>query len=227
MLSLLISSCTDDLHNFSPTGDAIGTIRQSSGRNGNVLDSTIAGVPTLIGSEWVYADSNYVSLRGWRRDTSTVRLLSLDENSVKVVTCTYTRQIFHRTEVDTYRVYIHADTLYGGGYWGDGLFGQSYLYLFPLVIGRQWRNPLHHIDTNYVIRKEITAVPAGTFNSFVIRNHAIEPGSGTTESQRWYSPEVGIVRISGQVFTLETYFEWHSDLIRYHLGPRGRWVPGN
>ncbi len=222
-LSLLVSSCTDDFHNLSPIGDAVGTTRQTSGRNGYVLDSTIAGVPSVVGSEWMYIDSLYVCPScSWRYDTSTVRLVSVEQDSLKAITYTYTRRSRRYSNVITFNVYVHGDTLHGSGYWGDAHSGDPFLYLFPLVVGQQWRNPGHYIDTNYVARKESATVPAGTFDSFVIRNYALEPFTALTESERWYSPQVGIVRSLGSVATMETYLVWHSHLIRYHIGPRRR-----
>jgi RNA polymerase sigma factor (sigma-70 family) len=112
----------------------------------------------------------------------------------------------------------------------DVLWGNAFRYLFPLTVGHQWRNFAgrqwsgtdYEIDTNYVSRMEKITLPFGTLDSYVIRSSASDREFGTTESQRWYSPEIGLVQVSSVHIVSDMYVEWHSKLVRYHIGQRRR-----
>ena len=224
ILTVLSLSCNDQSHFYYPNEVGFVTGRGTTPRFESVMDSTIAGVPMVVGSEWVYADSFSLNLSYWYHDTIRIRLAAVTQNSVNDFICTY--QEFSGDKTDTFYLYLQGNTLNSigddqlvrGGIWGNGCF-----YSFPLTVGRFWINPIHStIDSSVVVRKEKITVKGGTFYTYLIRIHS----NATMEtSDRWYVPDIGIVRISGSskgFADIRFDLEYRTELLSYHIGPRRR-----
>ncbi len=216
-LSIITTSCTDVLRYYSPTEAGVGERRQSSTRDGNVLDSTTAGLPKFVGSEWVYVDSIYSwPYPGESHDTSVVQIVSVVRDSTNGNVFTY--QETNHNGTFTSFVKIKGDTLFSGGIWGGNL-----IYPFPLNVGNRWLNFYQYgrIDSGFVLRKEPVTVEPGTFEAYVIRDHSwSSAGSSTTD--RWYVPEVGIVMIDGYNGGPDAFTVQWRRLVSFRLGPRSR-----
>ncbi len=219
ILTLLCLSCNYQSQYYYPSEVGSLTGRETHPRFEGVMDSTIAGVPTVVGSEWVYVSSYFVSPSSWYHDTVRIRLTSVDWNSINGYTYTY--QEFKGTMTHTFNLIVRGDTLYCGyNFWADTVFGidlwGSFLtYQFPLTVGKLWFYSISRIE---VIRKEMITVKAGAFYTYVIKSGTRVPP--WENSYRWYSPDVGIIAYSYSDTVAK--FIINAELLSYHIGPKRR-----
>ena len=113
ILTVLSLSCNDQPQYYYPNEVGFVTGRGTSQRHEIIMDSTIAGVPMVVGSEWVYADSFSLNLSYWYHDTIKIRLAAVAKHSENNFTCTY--QEFSGNKTDTFYLYIQGNTLYSIG----------------------------------------------------------------------------------------------------------------
>ncbi len=211
ILTLLCLSCNDQSQYYYPSEVGFVTGRPISQRHEIILDSTIAGVPSVVGSEWVYADS--ISMPFYRsHDTIRIRLAYVDSDSENGLRYIY--QDFIRNNIDTFSLMVHGDTLFSVGNGlalGGFIWGYHILYVFPMTIGKIW----DYLSTyGSVEKKERIIVEAGVFDTYVIRYRTLPFGYAF----RWYAPGVGIIFISDE----NDRYYFRAELISYHIGPRRR-----
>jgi hypothetical protein len=215
ILTLSLLSCNDQSQYYYPNEIGIG--RGTSQRYGIMMDSTIAGVPTVVGSEWVYADSFSINPSLWYHDTIRIRLTSVQWDSVNG--STYTYQELSRNQTDTLFFNIEGNILYSGNSFGIDtvlagfIWGHHILYQFPLAVGKTWNQ---QFGKSWVVGKEKKTVKAGTFDTYVIKNSFLPPLF--ENSYRWYGPRIGVISVSDSILN----FVYHAELLSYHIGPRRR-----
>ena len=214
ILTVLSISCSDQSQFYYPNEVVFVTGRGTHPRFEGIMDSTINGVPMVIGSEWVYADSFSLSPAHWYHDTIRIRLASVAGDSANGFRYTY--QGFRHNAMDTFFLRVQGNTLYSGYMvgvdtefvgvlWGDGL-----IYQFPLTVGRVWSTLFLRV---WVSGKEKITVKAGTFDTYVIKSFI--RSIPMEKSDRWYTPRVGIISVSD---TIENFIE-NAELLSYHIGP--------
>jgi hypothetical protein len=209
--TLLFLSCNDLSLYYYPGEVGIGTGRGISQRHEIIMDSTIAGVPTVVGSEWVYSDSDSFTTDTLRVGISRLRLASVFHDSSYSILLF---QEFIGTKTDTFYADIVKNRLeISGGFLG-GIWGGSLPYEFPLTVGKRWNYGLY--ISSLVAGKEKITVKAGTFDAYDIRSFDDNIPCQTWD--RWYAPGIGIVCVTDT----DGCFVYHRELLSFHIGPRRR-----
>lgn len=224
-LSLFFLSCTDQKYYPNELGSQ--SRQGTSPRNGAIMDSTIAGIPQVVGSEWVYDNSYSLSSSVWYHDTIRIRLAD-----IVWVTANGSRFVYqeiNRYLTDTVYLFVEGNAMYStqdqmiGDWWGQYLY-----YIFPLTVGKYWYNPYARfgISSSEVLKRETITVKAGKFDTYVIANYDYGRPTFADSSERWYAPRIGIVNISGSASgilgNVGIYFQYHTELLSFHIGPNRR-----
>jgi hypothetical protein len=209
MLTFFLLSCNDQSQYYYPNEVGVGPGRGTSQRHEIIMDSTIAGVPKVVGSEWIYSDSDSYTTDTLRVGISRLRLdsiirISYDDSILLL-------QEFIDTNTETFYASIVKNRLRISGFpWG--IWGGGLPYEFPLSVGKRWNYGEDYTGSLVAGKGKIT-VKAGTFDAYDIRS--FDDIFQTWD--RWYAPGVGIVSVS-----LTGIAVYHRELLSYHVGPRRR-----
>ena len=206
--SFTLLSCNDRSNYPDPNELGVGISRENSQRGTAVMDSTFAGLPLVVGSEWSYkhSDTRFSPDSSTSVYTSKVRLFAA-HTSDPSVNRTYEFQEIKENMIDTFLLGIDGNYLWGGGIWGEHTY-----YWFPLGSVTPWSEYIQ------LMGKEKITVAAGTFETYRLSNEDFNPPYDTWN--RWYAPGIGIVRVEA-VGGIVPY-SYHTELVNYHLGLKRR-----
>ncbi len=167
IISLLFAACENSTEN-NPAPDNTKTF------------------PNKVGDKWIYAVHDSVTNS---EDTLTISIVGTTTGNGKNLTVWTRKSNFYN---DTFYVFIDKNTVY---YYTDSYPNViDNEIVFPLEVGKYWKNPDQISDSSKVIAKETVNVPADNFpdayriernwSSFNVYGHSLT----------WFVDNVGIVK---------------------------------
>lgn len=151
--------------------------------------------PLNQGSEWVYVfGSDELTFKVTGEETVNGKKCSIYEAVMKGIPSQ--REYYQKTDKEL----IAVMRSYGNGQIKVNLNPPETLMKFPLKTGDSWTwsgqlGNTEKVTFNFkVSKKEKITVPAGTFNSIKIEINGSTQGGKSISTERWYAPNVGMIK---------------------------------